>query len=154
MGDWQFEENLRPKRNCSSNCQSPVLCLSPCCRIREYSPRFLSGRAHLLISRCIPLLFAAHAGFSLVGSRSISPLCVCGGCPRYTPWEEGFVNKNIPSLVPVERTSVQIDPWRSTSLPALRLCYGPRLCDKNFSLALVCRSGLEETNEKHVSLSR
>ena len=28
MGNWQFEEKLRPKRQISSNCQSPVVCLS------------------------------------------------------------------------------------------------------------------------------
>ena len=78
MGDWQFEQNFRPKRKFSSNCQSPVDCLSPCRSIREYTPRFsLKPGIHPKVLaqsgntfRGSPLLEGAHAGFALSGAQT------------------------------------------------------------------------------------
>ena len=80
MGDWQFEEIWRPKRQISSNCQSPVVCLSPCRSIREYIPRFiwlnLGMHSEVLAQsgntfRGSPLLEGAHAGFASVGAQPL-----------------------------------------------------------------------------------
>ena len=49
MGDWQFEEIWRPKDKITSNCQSPVVCLSPCRTIWEYTPKVLVWGGHFRI---------------------------------------------------------------------------------------------------------
>ena len=66
-----------PSATITSNCQSPVVCLSPCRSIREYTPRFsldpgihsevlaLFGNAF----RGFRLLEGAHAGFAPSGAK-------------------------------------------------------------------------------------
>ena len=68
IGDWQFEEIWRPKRQISSNCQSPVVCLSPCRSIREYIPRFLLDPG--IHSEVLPCSRGPNAGFASVGPKT------------------------------------------------------------------------------------
>ena len=93
MGDRLFVEILRPERQISSNCQSPVVCLSPCRSIWEYIPRYIllnPGIHSEVLARSgntfrgSPLLEEAHAGFASVGAQT--PLISLSGEAVGTSW--------------------------------------------------------------------
>ena len=90
MGDWQFEEIWRPKRQISSNCQSPVVCLSPCRSIREYTPRcpcFQGAPAF----KVLPCSRGHMRGLRPVGPKPPFPFCEGAklGSPSVRPGSPG-----------------------------------------------------------------